>query len=272
MRSVMTLLMQGSVVCHIPHGSIEASAQQPPLGSCHRPSNMSCHMQPPQQTPSEQTIDAAPAPATPLTPSAIGGNAPSPGIPAGLEGYLKTDAPSPGSAGALSPAAAPAAPISTHDTAFSPTPLPAAITPASTPGLGSPPAPAPPAFDANPMPSPPTPANPEPVFPPRSSATAAPAKQAAAAAAAAAPAAGERVLQPGAFEAPYTGSDEDIVRSWIKDLTGQDLSGEPSLQEALKSGVILCGLVNRIVPGRIKKVQNSNMPFPQVGRCHWFFL
>ena len=150
----------------------------------------------------------------------------------------------------------------TQDSAFSPTPLPAAITPASTPGIASPPAPAPAAADANHAPSPPAQADPTPALPPRAAANAAPPRQAARAPSSG----GDRVLQPGAYEAPYTGSDEDIVRAWIKDLTGTDLSGEASLQEALKSGVVLCGVVNRIVPGRIKKVQNSTMPFPQV-RC-----
>eukprot|EP00802_Teleaulax_amphioxeia_P010398 Tamp_10426.p1 GENE.Tamp_10426~~Tamp_10426.p1 ORF type:complete len:343 (+),score=107.66 Tamp_10426:204-1232(+) len=66
----------------------------------------------------------------------------------------------------------------------------------------------------------------------------------------------------GCYEANYTGNEEEQVCAWIKELTGNDL--EPTtIQETMKSGVILCELVNRIAPKSVKKVNNSEMPFAQ---------
>jgi len=50
---------------------------------------------------------------------------------------------------------------------------------------------------------------------------------------------------------------------WIENVTGDKL-GESSLQEELKSGVVLCHLINTISPGLIKAPKNSKMPFMQM--------
>jgi hypothetical protein len=40
----------------------------------------------------------------------------------------------------------------------------------------------------------------------------------------------ERVLQPGAYEGQYIGSDEDVIVAWIHDLIGENCAAHPSLQ------------------------------------------
>eukprot|EP01051_Picozoa_sp_SAG22_P011699 SAG22_NODE_1149_length_5353_cov_1.820898_2_plen_424_part_00 len=51
------------------------------------------------------------------------------------------------------------------------------------------------------------------------------------------------------------------VTKWIAEVTGSAVGAD--LGEALKSGVILCELANKIKPGSYKKVSTSSMPFPQ---------
>jgi hypothetical protein len=59
------------------------------------------------------------------------------------------------------------------------------------------------------------------------------------------------------------GGAEAEVRAWVSEVRGESLAeGEP-LGDQLKSGVILCGLVNKIKPGTIGKFSKSKMPFPQ---------
>ena len=56
---------------------------------------------------------------------------------------------------------------------------------------------------------------------------------------------------------------EDACRAWIEAVTGEKL-GESSLQEELKSGVVLCNLIAAIKPGLIKPPSTSKMPFKQM--------
>eukprot|EP00293_Proteomonas_sulcata_P005332 CAMPEP_0184320550 /NCGR_PEP_ID=MMETSP1049-20130417/114439_1 /TAXON_ID=77928 /ORGANISM="Proteomonas sulcata, Strain CCMP704" /LENGTH=312 /DNA_ID=CAMNT_0026641083 /DNA_START=171 /DNA_END=1109 /DNA_ORIENTATION=+ len=70
-----------------------------------------------------------------------------------------------------------------------------------------------------------------------------------------------RQLSPGAYEGQYWGSDEEIIQAWLKEVLGEEL--ETPLQPILKSGVVLCNLVNKIRPGTIKKISKAAMPFPQ---------
>jgi hypothetical protein len=49
---------------------------------------------------------------------------------------------------------------------------------------------------------------------------------------------------------------------WIEDVLDTPLDEEP-LGDLLKSGVVLCNLVNRLSPGAVKKISESAMPFPQ---------
>ena len=48
--------------------------------------------------------------------------------------------------------------------------------------------------------------------------------------------------------AKYDPAVENACRMWIENVTGDKL-GECSLQEELKSGVVLCNLINTIKPG-----------------------
>ena len=58
------------------------------------------------------------------------------------------------------------------------------------------------------------------------------------------------------------GEDEEgEAKSWIEAVTGEKLEG--TLQEALKSGVVLCNLLNKIKPGSCPKPQNKKLPFVQ---------
>jgi hypothetical protein len=54
---------------------------------------------------------------------------------------------------------------------------------------------------------------------------------------------------------------EAKVKRWIEDVTGVTLDGD--LKTTLKSGVVLCELVNKIKPGAVEKVSTSSMPFGQ---------
>lgn len=55
---------------------------------------------------------------------------------------------------------------------------------------------------------------------------------------------------------------EGAVRKWIEDTTGEKLNGE--FQAALKSGVVLCQLVNKLKPGSVKNISPSSLPFKQM--------
>ena len=64
-----------------------------------------------------------------------------------------------------------------------------------------------------------------------------------------------------AQKASSAGDTTEQARRWVADVTGSAVDGE--LGEALKSGVLLCEVVNAIKPGHIKKIAQSKMPFPQ---------
>ena len=55
---------------------------------------------------------------------------------------------------------------------------------------------------------------------------------------------------------------ESEAKAWIEELVDVKLSG--SLMEELKSGVVLCNLVNAIEPGIAPAPSTSKMPFKQV--------
>mmetsp|Transcript_27250 Transcript_27250/g.83662 ORF Transcript_27250/g.83662 Transcript_27250/m.83662 type:complete len:302 (-) Transcript_27250:413-1318(-) len=52
------------------------------------------------------------------------------------------------------------------------------------------------------------------------------------------------------------------VRAWIEAVTGRECEG--TFDEWLRSGVVLCELVNKIRPGSVKKINKSSMPFMQM--------
>jgi hypothetical protein len=65
-----------------------------------------------------------------------------------------------------------------------------------------------------------------------------------------------------AYQGEYAGTDEEQAVEWIEDVLDTPLDEEP-IGGLLKSGVVLCNLVNRLSPGAVKKISESAMPFPQ---------
>ena len=66
----------------------------------------------------------------------------------------------------------------------------------------------------------------------------------------------------------YGGTLEEQCRQWIEEVTGEALEWDEGAEHgalwgALKSGVALCALLNRLAPGTVKRVSASEMPFPQ---------
>ncbi|XP_054452398.1 calponin-2 [Anoplopoma fimbria] len=59
----------------------------------------------------------------------------------------------------------------------------------------------------------------------------------------------------------YDLQKEDELRVWIEDLTGASIG--PDFQKGLKSGVILCNLINHMVPGSVK-INNSALNWHQL--------
>eukprot|EP01044_Picomonas_judraskeda_P004067 COSAG03_NODE_350_length_8727_cov_145.845913_7_plen_889_part_00 len=72
----------------------------------------------------------------------------------------------------------------------------------------------------------------------------------------------KRVATAMAYQGEYTGTDEEQAIEWIEDALDLPLDEAP-LGDVLKSGVVLCNLVNRLSPGAVKKISGSKMPFPQ---------
>ena len=73
-----------------------------------------------------------------------------------------------------------------------------------------------------------------------------------------------------AYPREYSGTDEEQCREWIEavreapllDADGVDAI-YMSMPELLKSGVLICEVLNKISPGSVKKISKSKMPFPQ---------
>eukprot|EP00286_Rhodomonas_abbreviata_P005000 CAMPEP_0181324540 /NCGR_PEP_ID=MMETSP1101-20121128/20418_1 /TAXON_ID=46948 /ORGANISM="Rhodomonas abbreviata, Strain Caron Lab Isolate" /LENGTH=318 /DNA_ID=CAMNT_0023432731 /DNA_START=444 /DNA_END=1396 /DNA_ORIENTATION=+ len=72
----------------------------------------------------------------------------------------------------------------------------------------------------------------------------------------------EKQVAPGAYEGSYSGTEEEVICMWIKELVGAELD-PTNLHAGLKSGTVLCELVNRIQPRAVKKINSSEMPFAQ---------
>lgn len=56
---------------------------------------------------------------------------------------------------------------------------------------------------------------------------------------------------------------EKEAQAWIEECTGSKFPGG-TFADALKDGTILCGLMNTLQPGTIRKVEQSKMPFKQM--------
>lgn len=62
-------------------------------------------------------------------------------------------------------------------------------------------------------------------------------------------------------EANYDATAEFEAAQWVQDITGVQVIGE--FGEALRTGQVLCQLVNCIQPGTIAKINNAGMPFKE---------
>ncbi|XP_029970051.1 calponin-2 [Salarias fasciatus] len=60
----------------------------------------------------------------------------------------------------------------------------------------------------------------------------------------------------------YDVQKEEELRLWIEEITG--LSIGPDFQKGLKSGVILCELINKLQPGSVKKINQSSLNWHQL--------
>jgi len=64
---------------------------------------------------------------------------------------------------------------------------------------------------------------------------------------------------------------EAQVVKWVEEIVGADKAkGDQSLHEWLKSGQVLCHLLNAIKPGTVKKVNTMNQPFKQMENITYF--
>jgi hypothetical protein len=61
---------------------------------------------------------------------------------------------------------------------------------------------------------------------------------------------------------------EAEVREWITEITGMPVEGD--FHEALKDGVILCTLIDKIMPENPIKISRSSMTFKQMENIQYF--
>jgi len=73
------------------------------------------------------------------------------------------------------------------------------------------------------------------------------------------------------LETKYDAAVAEKVKLWLEELTGTSLEGE-TLQEGIKSGVVLCNALNKIKPGSVKTVNMQNTPFKQMENIEHYIL
>lgn len=72
-------------------------------------------------------------------------------------------------------------------------------------------------------------------------------------------------------EAGHDQALEEQVIKWVEDIVGAEKAkGDQSMHEWLKSGQVLCHLLNAIKPGTVKKVNTMNAPFKQMENITFF--
>ena len=64
------------------------------------------------------------------------------------------------------------------------------------------------------------------------------------------------------FQGTYTGDRSEQALQWVEEVTGRD-HGPDSFGDSLRDGVALCELAEKLLPGPIRKISHSKMPFPQ---------
>ncbi|KAJ3041997.1 Muscle-specific protein 20 [Rhizophlyctis rosea] len=70
-------------------------------------------------------------------------------------------------------------------------------------------------------------------------------------------------------QAKYDPERERQAREWVENVTGEKIE-DPSLQEGLKDGVLICKLANIVIPNCSIKVNTSKMPFKQMENINNF--
>ncbi|KAM6990000.1 calponin-2 [Tautogolabrus adspersus] len=60
----------------------------------------------------------------------------------------------------------------------------------------------------------------------------------------------------------YDSQKEEELRVWIEEITGSSIG--PDFQKGLKSGVILCELINKLSPNSVKKINQSALNWHQL--------
>ena len=57
---------------------------------------------------------------------------------------------------------------------------------------------------------------------------------------------------------------ELAAREWLSAVSGLSIGEEESLSALLKNGVLLCEVVNKLLPGSVPKIEDSKLPFKQM--------
>jgi len=65
------------------------------------------------------------------------------------------------------------------------------------------------------------------------------------------------------MRAKFDPERQDACQAWIEEVTGEEM-GEDSFQEWLKSGVVLCKLINKIKKKSVRKINKNKMAFKQM--------
>ncbi|KAJ3336101.1 hypothetical protein HDU91_001890, partial [Kappamyces sp. JEL0680] len=72
-------------------------------------------------------------------------------------------------------------------------------------------------------------------------------------------------------DSKYSIEREQEARQWIESVVGHALP-EGTFQEQLKDGIVLCEVVNAIMPGKTLKPSASKLGFKQMENIHAFLV
>jgi hypothetical protein len=64
-------------------------------------------------------------------------------------------------------------------------------------------------------------------------------------------------------DAKYNSSRADRVKAWLEEVLGERFE-EPTLQEALKSGIRICKALNKVYPDSVRTINDSKVAFKQI--------
>ncbi|KAL7643376.1 UNVERIFIED_CONTAM: hypothetical protein RMT77_006668 [Armadillidium vulgare] len=63
---------------------------------------------------------------------------------------------------------------------------------------------------------------------------------------------------------------EDQALKWVKDVTGLSVPDDVDYVEALKDGQLLCTLMNKLVPGSVRKIHTAGPDFKMIENINGF--